>query len=49
MAQTKLPELTDPIEMAVEAVLTGVLFAALGADDVGVLVLEMNVLDVPLQ
>ena len=42
-------ERTDPIEMAVEAVLTGVLLAALGADHVGVLVLEMNILDVPLQ
>ena len=40
---------TDPIEMAVEAVLTGVLLAALRADHVGVLVLEMNILDVPLQ
>jgi len=44
-----LLDAVNPIEMAVEAVLTGVLLAALGADHVGVLVLEMNILDVPLQ
>ena len=35
--------------MAVEAVLTGVLLAALGADHVGVLVPEVDILDVSLQ
>ena len=49
MAQAELLGLTDPIEMAVETVLTGVLLAALRTDDVGILVLEVNVLDVPLQ
>ena len=49
LAQLTPVERTDPIEMAVETVLTGVLLAALRADHVGVLVLEVNVLDVPLQ
>ena len=49
VGQAILLERTDPIEMAVEAVLTGVLLAALRADDVGVLVLEVNVLYVSLQ
>lgn len=40
---------TDPIEMAVQTVLTGVLLATLGTDDVRVLVLEVDVLDVSLQ
>ena len=40
---------TDPIEMAVQTVLTRVLLAALRADDVRVLVLEVNVLYVSLQ
>ena len=35
--------------MTVETVLAGVLFAALRADDVGVLVLEVDILDVPLE
>ena len=35
--------------MTVETVLAGVLFAALGADDVGVLILEVDILDVPLE
>ena len=38
-----------PIEVAVQRVLTSVLFPALRADDVGVLAPEVHVLDVPLQ
>ena len=37
---------TDPIEMTVQTVLTRVLLAALRADHVRVLVLEMNILNV---
>ena len=38
-----------PIEMRVERVLAGVLLAALRADNVRVLIAEMNVFNVPLQ
>ena len=38
-----------PIEMRVERVLAGVLLAALRADNVRVLIAEMNVFNMPLQ
>jgi hypothetical protein len=41
--------MTDPVEVGVEGVLAGVLLTALRTDHAGVLVPEMNVLDVPLQ
>jgi hypothetical protein len=41
--------MTHPVEVGVEGVLAGVLFTALRTDHAGVLVAEMNVLDVPLE
>jgi len=38
-----------PIEMTVETVLAGILFAALRTYDIGVLISEVDVFDVPFQ